>query len=325
MLTWPWLDSVGRHLLEAGLEMRAWTASVVTAFLCAAALAAAPVDAAVKTGIEAWQKGEHARAIAIWRPLAANGNSDAAFNLGQAYRLGRGVAADSGQAKTWFERAAKAGHLDAQVSLGLLLFDSGSRREGLAWLTRAAERGEARALLVVGTALFNGDDIARDLVKGYAYVSRAAAQGLAPAKTTLAEMDQVLPLEQRRAGVALALQAARPERTATKGAPKPSPSKPVAPKAAAPAAQAPAASAAPAAVKAAAGGAWRIQLGAFSTKGSAQALFSRLSGRLGGAQAYYVPVGAMTRLQAGPFESRSAAAAACAALKPQPCFPVQAR
>lgn len=295
--------------------MRAWTASVVTAILCATALAALPAQASVKTGIEAWQKGEHARAIAIWRPLAAKGDSDAAFNLGQAYRLGRGVAADSGQAKTWFERGARAGHLDATVSLGLLLFDSGSRREGLAWLTRAAERGEARALLVVGTAMFNGDDIAPNPVKGYAYVSRAAAQGLAPAKTTLAEMDQALPLEQRRAGVALALQAAKPERAATKTGPKPS----------APAAIKPSPPGAPAAPKVMAGGAWRIQLGAFSTRGSAQALFAKLESRLGGAQAFYVPVGAMTRLQAGPFASRAAAGAACARLKPQPCFAVEAR
>ena len=278
-----------------------------TAVLLVAAFGAMPAHAGVKAGIEAWQKGDHARAITIWRALAAKGDSDAAFNLGQAYRLGRGVAADSGQAKAWFEKAAKAGHLDAQVSLGLLLFDSGSRREGLGWLSKAAERGEARALLVVGTALFNGDDIGRDPVKGYAYVSRSAAQGLAAAKTTLADMDQVLPLEQRRKGVAIALDAAKPSRAAAKSAARSGPT------------------VAPAAPRASPKGTWRIQLGAFAAKGSAQALFARLEGKLGGAQPSYVPAGAMTRLQAGPFESRAAAAAACVRLKPQPCFAVEAR
>lgn len=287
--------------------MRGWTAIALMA-----AFGAVPVHATVKTGIEAWQKGDLARAITIWRTLAAKGDSDAAFNLGQAYRLGRGVAADSGQAKIWFERAAKAGHLDAQVSLGLLLFDSGSRREGLAWLSRAAERGEARALLVVGTAMFNGDDLPQDPVKGYAYVSRAAAQGLAPAKTTLAEMDQVLPLDKRKQGVALALSAAKSDKPPPKAAPKPK-------------ADPPARATTTAVATASARGAWRIQLGAFSSKGSAQALFGKLQGRLGGAQAYYVPVGAMTRLQVGPFDSRSSASAACARLKPQPCFAVEAR
>jgi cell division septation protein DedD len=48
---------------------------------------------------------------------------------------------------------------------------------------------------------------------------------------------------------------------------------------------------------------------------------------LAGRQSYLIPVGAITRLQVGPFESRAAAAAACAALsrQGQPCFPVAAK
>ena len=280
----------------------------------AAAISASPATATVKAGVEAWQKGEHERAVAIWRGLAAQGDADAAFNLGQAYRLGRGVAADSGAAARWFETAARKGHLDAQVSLGLLLFDGGDRKRGLDWLMKAAERGEPRALLVTGIALFNGDELPRDAVKGYAFVSRAAAQGLEPAKTTLADMDKVLSLDERRKGVAMALAAAK--------SPKPSP-RPA--KAAPPPAPPAAAARATAGVTASARGVWRIQLGAFSSRNSAQALYARLQGRLGGTQAYYVPVGAMTRLQAGPFDSRASASAACARLKPQPCFAVEAR
>jgi hypothetical protein len=47
-----------------------------------------------------------AGAVAIWRPLAEKGDADAAFNLGQAYRLGRGVPLDLAQAQSWFDRAA---------------------------------------------------------------------------------------------------------------------------------------------------------------------------------------------------------------------------
>ena len=257
--------------------------------------------ATVRAGIEAWQQGDPAKAVAIWRGLAAKGDNDAAFNLGQAYRLGRGVSADSGEAKKWFERAARAGHLDAQVSLGLLLFDIGDRATALIWLKRAADRGEPRALLVTGTALFNGDGLPRDPVLGYAYVSRAAAQGLAPAKATLADMDKVMPVEERKKGVALALAAATTKPASIKVA-KPTPPQPVS-----------------------SNGAWRIQLGAFGTRGAAQALFGKLAPSLGGAKAYYIPVDAVTRLQAGPFASRIHAEKACAALKPQPCFAVAAK
>ncbi len=282
--------------------------------LAPANLAAAP---SVKTGVEAWQKGDHAGAVAIWRNLAVKGDADAAFNLGQAFRLGRGVPADSAQAKRWFEAAANKGHVDAQVSLGLLLFDSGERGAAMNWLKKAADKGEPRALLVVGTALFNGDGMKQDRVLGYAYVSRAAAQGLAPARSTLADMDTIMPLEERRKGVAIALAAAKsPAPTAAKPIAKPTPVKPPL-----------AAISGTAKATATARGVWRVQLGAFSARGSAEGLFRKLSTApaLAGRQAYYIPVGKVTRLQAGPFDSRTSAAAACARLAPQPCFPVEAR
>jgi cell division septation protein DedD len=281
----------------------------------------------VRAGIEAWQKGDTAGAVVIWRPLAERGDADAAFNLGQAYRLGKGVVIDLAQAQKWLEQAARKGHVDAQTTLGLLLFQNGNRVGAMRWLNLAAEAGEPRALLMVGTALYNGDGVPADPVKAYAYVSRAAAQGLAPAKATLADMDAVMPLERRKQGVALAQEmaagkraapvAAQPKVTAAKPpVAKPAPPKSVAAKPAVPP---------PAKPVLAASGSWRIQLGAFGQRKSAEALYARLSGSLTGRQAYYVPAGAVVRLQAGPFESRAAASSACAKLAPQPCFPVEAR
>jgi len=166
-------------------------------YLVAAVLAAAlsaPLSAqSVKAGIDAWQRADYPGAVGIWRPLAEGGDADAQFNLGQAYRLGRGVPLDLSAAKLWFERAARSGHVDAQTTLGLLTFQNGDRVQGLKWLKAAADQGEPRALLVYGTALFNGDGVAQDRVLAYAYVSRAAAQGLEPAKETLAQLDKLMP------------------------------------------------------------------------------------------------------------------------------------
>jgi cell division septation protein DedD len=297
-------------------------------------IGAAAVPAAaqsVQAGIEAWQKGDAVGAVAIWRPLAEKGDADAAFNLGQAYRLGKGVVIDLAQAQNWLDRAARKGHVDAQATLGLLLFQNGNRVSAMRWLNLAAEAGEPRALLMVGTALYNGDGIPADHVKAYAYVSRAAAQGLAPAQATLADMDQVMPLEQRKKGVALAQQMATGKKTGTPGSSKVAAAKaaPVKPAAAKPPAPKPAAAkplvSPPPKPAATASGKWRIQLGAFGQRKSAEGLFAKLSGKLAGRQAYYIPAGAVVRLQAGPFESRAAASAACARLTPQPCFPVEAR
>ncbi len=305
--------------------------------LAIAAMALPAAAQSVRAGIEAWQKGDTAGAVAIWKPLAEKGDADAAFNLGQAYRLGKGVPLDLAQAQGWLERAARKNHVDAQTTLGLLLFQNGNHVSAMRWLKAAAEAGEARALLMVGTALYNGDGVPADPVKAYAYVSRAAAQGLAPAQATLADMDAIMPLEQRRRGVALAQEMVAGKRASTPAAPpktaaaKPPAPKPVAPKSAAPKPAAPKSTAPkaappPAAKPAmAASGKWRIQLGAFGQRKPAEALFAKLSGKLAGRQAYYVPAGAVVRLQAGPFESRAAANAACARLAPQPCFPVEAR
>ena len=282
--------------------------------------ASLPASAAtVRAGIDAWQKGDAAAAVAIWRPLAEKGDADAAFNLGQAYRLGKGVPLDLAQAQGWLERAARNGHVDAAATLGLLLFQNGNRVSGMRWLKAAAEAGEPRALLMVGTAMYNGDGVPEDHVTAYAYVSRAAAQGLPPAKATLADMDQIMPLEQRQKGLALAKAMAGGK----KPAPKTASAKP-APAAKTPATKAPAAKALPAPVVATRDN-WRVQLGAFSQKSSAEALFAKLSARVSGRQAYYVPAGKVVRLQVGPFESRAAASSACARLAPQACFPVEAR
>jgi hypothetical protein len=294
----------------------------IAAAVCA--FAPAPLAAqSVKAGIEAWQRSDYAAAVAIWRPLAEKGDTDAAFNLGQAYRLGRGVTLNLGAAQSWFERAAQKGHVDAQATLGLLLFQNGNQPDGLKWLKAAAEQGEARSLLVYGTALFNGDNVTQDPILGYAYVSRAAAQGLAPAKETLAQLDKLLPLEDRKKGLALAM--AKAKAAPPPGArPAKAKAKPVQVAQAEPSAKPTPSAPAPAKFPAApATGSWRIQLGAFSQRGSAEALYKKLAGNsaLAGRQPYYVPAGAVTRLQAGPFASRAAAQAACNALK-QACFPV---
>ena len=303
-------------------------------YLVAAALLAVigqPISAqSVKAGIDAWQHADYSAAIAIWRPLAERGDADAQFNLGQAYRLGRGVPINLAAAKTWFERAAKTGHLDAQTTLGLLLFQNGDQTQGLNWLKQAAEKGEARALLVYGTALYNGDGVTQDRILGYAYVSRAASQGLGPAKETLAQLDSLMPPAERQRALVLAqakpkssspppAATSKPVRVAQAKPPALPPAKPVAAKPTAPK---------PVAYKTnvPATGAWRIQLGAFSQRGAAEALYQRLSGKaaLAGRSPFYIAAGNVTRLQVGPYASRAAAAAACSALGTS-CFPITAK
>jgi cell division septation protein DedD len=294
----------------------------IVASTAVCALAAPASGQSVKAGIDAWQKGDYASAISAWRPLAEAGDADAAFNLGQAYRLGRGVQIDLATAQNWLETAARKGHVDAQTTLGLLLFQNGNRVSGLRWLRQAAEAGEPRAMLMYGTALFNGDGIAQDPVLAYAFVSRAAAQGLGPAKSTLEQMDQVLTVDQRKKGVAIAMQKVRSTAKPSKEIVRTPTAKPAAKPKPIPVRVAETPEKPPVVST---GGGWRIQLGAFGQRGSAEALFRKLaaSAPVAGRQMVLVPAGSVTRLQVGPFDKASATAA-CRSLsaRGQACFVV---
>jgi len=305
------------------MQSRRWS----KALICASLVWTAPAAAQdVKTGIDAWQRGDYVRAVAIWRPLAEAGDPDASFNMGQAYRLGRGVLVDLGTAQSWLERAAQKDHVDAQATLGLLLFQNGNQADGLKWLKLAAEKGDARAMLVYGTALFNGDGVSPNPVLGYAYVSRSAAQGLEPAKNTLSQMDEIMPLDQRKKGVALAMRKAKTQAVGAATKPRPVEAVPI-PKGTKLKSVPKPSSQQASSIPSSSTGAWRIQLGAFSQRSSAEALYKRLSGNLSGKQPFLVAAGSVTRLQVGTYSSKAAAAAACSSLsaKGQACFPVAAK
>lgn len=171
--------------------------------LIAATMLTAPAHADVKDGVDAWQRGDYQGAVAQWRPAALAGDADAQFNLGQAYKLGRGVPTDLAQAEAWYRRAAKQGHLQAEDNLGLVLFTANRREDAMPFIIRSAERGEPRAQYVLGTAHFNGDLAAQDWPRAYALTKRASDAGLGIASARLAQLDSLIPLDQRQRGLAM--------------------------------------------------------------------------------------------------------------------------
>jgi len=352
---------------------------------------AGPARADVRDGVEAWSRGDYAAAVSQWQGPADAGDADAMFNLGQAYRLGRGVPLDEVRAEALYLRAAQAGHVQAADTYGLMLFQSGRRAEALPYVQGAARRGDPRAQYLIGIAHFNGDLVPRDWERAYALMTLANAAGLPQAAPAIAQMDEHIPLDQRQRAAALAremqadAQSAREVELAsvdlgtanpgnsgrttpgqtTPGIPPATPRIPRAiattgvspsvaaasaavaearsatgtespaeagasyaarPQAAAPAAAPPAARPAAAAAPrvaaaapapATASGAWRVQLGAFSVRSNAEALWERLSRRpeLAGHARLLVPSGRVTKLQAGGFATQAAAQAACRALE----------
>lgn len=325
--------------------MRGPITSCAAVALVLAIAAPAPLGADVKAGVELWTAGEYRRAVEEWRPLAVAGDADAQFNLGQAYKLGRGVPDDPALAESWFRRAALQGHAQAEDNYGLALFQAGRKADAVPWLERSVARGEPRGQLVLGTMLFNGDAVARDHPRAYALMTRASAADLGSASETLAQMDAYITPVDRRRGLELArtfeaqarvapatadravVRVGGPARTRSAIRPvaarAPAPPSPTTPRptpashaAPTPRTVAPTAVRAVPAPRAAAG--YRVQLGAFQDAGNARALWSRVGARVGG-QASYPRAGGVTRLQAGPFRTRAGAVRACAAAR-TPCM-----
>lgn len=320
---------------------------------------AAPATAqTVKDGVDAWQHADYEAAVRAWRPLAQSGDADAAFDMAQAYKLGRGVpAVDLQQAKIYYGQAARAGHVQGAANYGLLLFQDGDRKNALPWIVKASDSGDPRAQYVYGTALFNGDLAPKDWPKAYALMTRAAAAGLPQATTSLAQMDQFIPAKDRQKGLAIASQlASRPvpplgrslvtggsegiaPRTAPietaaitpmdARAPSVTPIAPPPPRATRPTPlpkPAPAPKLAPTPV-ARIGGAWMVQLGAFGSEAGARTAwngFTAKSAALRGLTPRYEKAGAVVRLRAAGLADRAAAGQACAAARSAgaACFPV---
>jgi len=302
-----------------------------------------PANPVVKRGVDLWQAGDYARAVAAWRDPAERGDADAQFNLAQAYKLGRGVSTDQRIAERWYRKAAEQGHEQAGGYLGLIMFQNGDRVGAMPWLAKASDQGDPRAQYLYGTALFNGENVPKDWPRAYAMMTASAAAGLPQASTTLKQMDTFIPLEDRQRGLKMVSDMRKAittgtTRVATAATPAPvappatvptqatasepapvrmvTAAPPAAPKST-PVAKAPPPAAAPA-------GRWRIQVGAYGSEAGARTAWATLRATPALAQLSptYQKAGTVVRLQLGPLPDRAAASRLCAAARVAACFPV---
>jgi TPR repeat protein len=73
--------------------------------------------------------------------------------IGQMYLKGIGGPQDSAQARKWYEKAARQGHAQAQVSLGIMysqgLGGPEDTTQGLNWIAKSAEQGNKGAKAIM--------------------------------------------------------------------------------------------------------------------------------------------------------------------------------
>jgi TPR repeat protein len=100
----------------SGLSFKHTLTGVVLTVILTTGARAGPLE----DGDAAYERGDYATAVRLWRPLAEQGNPEAQFILGQMYNTGRGVSQDHAEAVKWYRRAAEQGDVLSQAVLGAM-------------------------------------------------------------------------------------------------------------------------------------------------------------------------------------------------------------
>ena len=151
-------------------------AGVILALVLTGEVIAGPIEDA-RT---AYQRGDFATALEIWRPRATQGVAFAQLNVGIMYYSGQGVPQDYGEAAKWYRLAAEQGNPTAQGNLGFMYYsgqgvlkDDG---EAAKWYRLAAEQGNPTAQSNLASMYFSGQGVPQDYVQAYMWIDLAASR-----------------------------------------------------------------------------------------------------------------------------------------------------
>lgn len=127
-----------------------------------------------------------AHAFAWYEKAAAQNLPQAQWNLGELYATGLpGVKADAKKATTLCKRAANAGFVPAQATLGALFARAKKHDRALHWWSMAAAQGDLEALFNAGQSYRLGLGVQKNETKAFTLLLKAAQGGLAVAQSRI--------------------------------------------------------------------------------------------------------------------------------------------
>lgn len=260
------------------------------------------LQAADTYGLILFQTGRREAAMAWLVPSAERGEPRAQYVLAVAHYNGDLLPKDPVRAYALMTRAAAAGLDVAKATLASMdkTLPLDQRQQGVALATELEAKASAQRVAQISAIGLGGQE-----PTSAAPPRRAAVTAGADHANPVAVSRPVRVVSKPSI---VAVSPAKVEPAPVRVAPAPVKAPATAP-----------------AVSASTSGTWRIQLGAFGVSGNAQALWGKLKSNaaLGGRQAFYVPAGKLTKLQAGPFASRAEAQAACGKVGVAGCVPVE--
>jgi TPR repeat protein len=147
-------------------------------------------------GVDAFDRGEFAKAHEIWLAWAHRGDPAAQRNLAHLYRMGLGVPQDFVQAVTWYRLAADNGLARAQANLASMYL----RGQGVAedpqqaayWFTAAAVNGHVLAQYNLALLYLRGEGVTRNEAKAAGWLYKAAKAGHKQAIRTLGDLVGII-------------------------------------------------------------------------------------------------------------------------------------
>ena len=153
----------------------------IAAIVLLSAFAAPAAAGTFEDAVDAYARGDYAKALRLIRPLANDGNATAQFNLAVMYLTGRGVQQDYSAAALWFRKAAEQGYARAQSNLGTLYRDgqgvAQNDAEAVMWFRKAADQGDAVAEFLLGNQYAFGKGVPQDYGEAMSWFRKAAEQG----------------------------------------------------------------------------------------------------------------------------------------------------
>ena len=138
-------------------RLRRLMVGLALCMIAASAAAAGTPEEDFRSGLSAFNGGDFAAALRLWRPLAERNEARSQAGIGFMYHRGLGVQTDDAQAAFWLRKAAEQGQAEGQFMLGSLYFFGlgvpQSYATAYAWCELAQDNGQADAQMCRDAAL----------------------------------------------------------------------------------------------------------------------------------------------------------------------------
>lgn len=143
-------------------------------------------DSIYREGLQARKNGAETEAFEHFLEAAQKGHGPAAYEVGVAYKDGRGTKQDLAAGADWINKAAERGEPRAEFVLGAAYYSgTGVKKDeklGTEYLAKAAAQGHAQAQYLLGEAFSEGRGVPKNASWAARWFGKAAAQGLGQAQ-----------------------------------------------------------------------------------------------------------------------------------------------